>query len=120
MFTWSLWVHFFGLLSALLGSAVLTRLVDRRLVPGRACLAGSVIGFCGWVAFLLGYRRALPQPESLTATVWLWWCALAGRIVPLEAGLLGWLGTATLWRWFLLGAGAALGLLPNLLEAVFG
>jgi hypothetical protein len=119
MFTWSLWVPFIGVLSALLLVAILTRLVDRRVVPGRACLAGSVIGFCGWVAFLLGYRRPWPVPESLTATVWLCWCALAVSIIPLEAGLLGWFGTSSRWRWFVLGTGVALALLSNL-GAIFG
>ncbi len=119
MTSWSLWVHFFGLLSALLALAVLTRLVKRRAARGPAWLAGAVIGFCGWAAFLLGYRRPMPRPGSLAATVWLWWCALAATAIPLEAGLLGWLGTRSRWRWFLLGTGLVLALVSSL-GVIFG
>jgi len=114
MFSWPLWLHLFGLLSVFLALAVLTKLVDRALVPPPACLAGAVLGFCGWAAFLLGYRRALPQPQSLAATTWLWWCALGASMIPLEAGLLGLFGTTSRWRWVLLGTGLALALLSNL------
>jgi len=114
MSTWSLWVHLFGLLGASLALAVLTRVASRRLMPGPACLAGALAGFSGWAAFLLGYHRALPRPESLTAALWLWWCVLGSSVVPLEAGLLGWLGTRSRWRWFLLGTGLLLALVSNL------
>ncbi len=109
MFIWVLRVHGFGLLSALLGLAVVTRLVDPRQAPARACLDGALTGFCGWVAFAFvsdGIRTL--QAGSLMAIVWWWWVALAPLIVPLEAGLLGWLGTRSIWRWLFLGAGVVL------------
>jgi hypothetical protein len=112
MFVWVLRVHGFGVLSAVLGLAIVARLVDRRLMPGRACLDGALVGFCGWAAFIFFVRdgnRPL-QAGSLTAIVWWWWVVLAPMIVPLEAGLLGWLGTQSIWRWFFLGAGVLLAL----------
>lgn len=125
MFIWVLRVHGMGLLSALLALAVVTRFVDRRLMPGGACMAGAVMGFCGWLVFVIGPGVTWSsQAESLTAIVWEDWVALASLIVPLEAGLLGWLGTASIWRWFFLGAGLVAALppwlwLPNLGTSFF-
>jgi hypothetical protein len=115
MFIGLLRISGLGILSAILALAVVTRFVRRRLMPGRACVAGAVMGFCGWVAFAVspGSSWGIRNP-SFAVTAWLDWVAFAPLIVPLLAGLLGWLGTASRWRWAFLGAGVALGVLPYL------
>lgn len=119
MFIWLLRISGLGILSAVLALAVVTRFACRRLMPGRACVVGAVMGFCGWVAFLVspGGSWSIQNP-SFAVNAWLDWLAFAPLIVPLLAGLLGWLGTASRWRWVLLGAGVVPGVLPYLVAII--
>ncbi len=111
-----LWLNGIGILSALLALAILIRLVNRRLMPARACLAGAALGFWGWLAFVVIPKGQLSSADqSVAAEVWLFWAAMSPLVVPLEAGVLGWMGSASLRRWFFLAAGVALAVSPYLL-----
>ena len=104
-----------GILSALLTLAILIRLVNRRLMPARACLAGAALGFWGWLAFFVSRGQWGSRDYSVAAQFWRFWVAMAPMVVPLESGLLGWMGVASLRRWLFLAAGIALVFLPYLL-----
>jgi len=98
-----------GILSALVVLAVVVRLVHRQLMPGSVCVAGAVVGICASAAYLFAAEGSTGfRTDSLAAKVWVDWVAFAPVLLPLEAGLLGWLGTASKWRWFFLGAGLLL------------
>jgi hypothetical protein len=97
-----------GILSALLGLAIVIRLVSRRLMPARACLAGAALGFGGWLAYVVSKGKWGSADRSVAAVVWLFWAAMAPLVVPLEAGVLGWMGAGPIRRWFFLAAGVVL------------
>lgn len=117
MLIWVLSVN--GVLAGILALLLLTRIVAGRLVlPRGAYLAGALLGFSGWVAFLLSGGSASFEGGGVAAAIWLHWLWVTPAVLPLEAGLLGWVGLRSSWRWCLLAAGLVLSLVLSLLPWV--
>jgi len=108
-----------GVLAGVLALVLLTRFIGRWLIlPRRLYLGGAVMGFCGWVAFVLSRGSTTYGRAGIVSVVWEQWVSAAPFILPLEGGLLGWLGARSFWRWCFLSAGVAMALLPWLAVAI--
>jgi hypothetical protein len=70
------------------------------------------MGFCGWLAFLLSSGGTSFDQPGTAAFIWQEWLTVAPFALPLEAGLLGWVGVRSLWRWCFLAAGLLLVVVP--------
>jgi hypothetical protein len=101
-----------GVLAALLALLLVVRLIiGHRLTPPRGVyLCGAVMGFCGWVAFVLSKGAAVYERRGTISIIWEQWVSMASLILPLEAGFLGWVAIRSRWRWCLLAAGMGVAL----------
>jgi hypothetical protein len=111
MFIWEL--RGIGILTALLTALLILRLITGRLIlPAWAYLVCSIAGFSAYLAFLLFSETATTGGGSITAATWEVWLLAAPIILPLVAGLVGWVAARSSWRRYFLAAGIGLLLFP--------
>jgi hypothetical protein len=101
-----------GVLAAVTAFLLLARLATQRLLlPRGAYVLGAAIGFCGWLAFLFS-RGVVSEQPGTGPFIWQQLLIVAPFTLPLQAGLLGWVGVRSSWRWCFLAAGLLLVVIP--------
>jgi len=117
VFVWVLRVE--GLAGAVFALMLAIRFITGRLVAPRIVyILGALMGFCGWAAYLASSGVVFFEQRGATGVIWQEWLALAPFALPLEGGLLGWVGVRSRWRWCFLAGGILLALVPVFLLPV--
>jgi hypothetical protein len=102
-----------GMIFACLTILLVWTLLARGLVlPPRLYLVFSILGFLSWGVFAAASGSASLGPGGLLSFIWSLCFMLIPFILPVEAGILGWLGARSPWRWCFLAAGVLVELLP--------
>jgi hypothetical protein len=111
MYSWEL--GGVGVGTALLTVLLITRLLTGRLVLSRgANVVAAVAGLFAYVALAFSSGTATVESGGALAVIWDQWLGVAPIILPLVAGLLGWVALRSFWRWCFLVSGVGLLLLP--------
>jgi len=96
-----------GLLIVLL----ISRWVGLLKFPRSAYILASVVGFAAWGQWFLSRYSVIVRSPTIEASV-LEVALFLQPLLPILAGLTGWVGVQSRWRWLFLASGVGLQMFP--------